>query len=411
MAGYSIGGLLFPSATQFFFDEYGFRGALLLCGGTMLNAAAGTLLQRIPPPVQPETIWSQAAQSCGEEDVSGGATAAARDLPGSSNVPARLKNTHVTQSGNGCVRGPFDNQSNSSRIHNTHYHQYRDEGVIVQGLEPSAHGDGMETATQIPALSYEKGLASLKEAHPTHTTKGNVSSELAEALSIQYAFHTEEPACNKRTLSCPAQYKHSTKDKITSLFEHRWSRCKGSRACTHVFIAQTARRKPPGSKSRLQALKELFRFLAIPKYYSVLLSAIVILTNNAVYTTTIIDFALDRGIDRWRALTLITANTALDLTARFSTGWATDRELISRSTLMAFCLAVWAATDFCFAFFRSYAALVAVSAVAGWCNGSALPTLPVLCMEIMDIGHFTIAYGLCSFIAGLVGLAIPSLTG
>lgn len=40
---------MFPPLMQYLFDEYGLKGAFLLCGGLLFNAAAGALLFRVPP--------------------------------------------------------------------------------------------------------------------------------------------------------------------------------------------------------------------------------------------------------------------------------------------------------------------------------------------------------------------------
>ncbi|KAH9373816.1 hypothetical protein HPB48_007462 [Haemaphysalis longicornis] len=412
MAGYSIGGLVFPPTTQFFFDEYGFRGAFLLSGGTMLNATAGTLLQRIPPPVQSATILSKAAQTCEERDVIGNGMVAARDRPEETSVPGCSKDSDITHSKSMYTCRTNDGETpSSSWAADSQYRGYYDApGVINEGFEPAAHEDRTVMEMQLPALSYKIGSGSLREAHSTHKTRRRASSAAEAALPIQNVLHTEH-ACSKREFQTSVRCMSSTTDEITSVSERQLSRCERSQTCARVSVAQTARRKPPGSKSGRQALKELFSFLTIPKYYSVLLSYVVIVTNSSMFTTIIIDFAVDCGIDRWRALNLIITNTALDLMARLSMGWVTDRELISRSTLMSFCLTVWTVADFCLAFFHSYSVLVAVSAVAGWCNGSMLPMIPVLYMEIMDIGHFSVAYGLTSFTAGLIGLTKPPLTG
>ncbi|KAG0428948.1 hypothetical protein HPB47_024106 [Ixodes persulcatus] len=55
-AGVTFGSFLYPPLVQFFFDEYGTRGGLLLCGGVMLNATAGALLHRLPPSPQRKRV-------------------------------------------------------------------------------------------------------------------------------------------------------------------------------------------------------------------------------------------------------------------------------------------------------------------------------------------------------------------
>ncbi|KAH9373814.1 hypothetical protein HPB48_007464 [Haemaphysalis longicornis] len=411
MAGYSISGLVFPPTMQFFFDEYGFRGAFLLSGGTMLNAAAGTLLQRIPPPVQSETIIRQTAQACDERDDSGDRRVSARDLPERNRVPACLNDTdtHKPQDSRVCEINDVEKPS-SSRLVDTHYRGYSGtDGVVNKGFEPTEHTDANPTLKHLTEHSCKGGFVGLMKAPVTHKKRRALSTPEA-VFPIRDAFRVEDTVCKARASQHPAEHGPTTTIQAGAMFEQQSSRCEDSETRAQVSVEKIARRTAGGMKRRLQAIKELLSFLGIIQYYAVLFSKLVIVTNSAFYMTVIIDFALDRGIDRWKALTLISAYAALDLTARFSTGWITDRELISRSTLMAFCLTVWTAADFCLAFFSPYAVLLAVSAVAGWCNGSTLPMIPVLYMEIMDISHFSVAYGLGSFIAGLTGLARPALT-
>lgn len=67
MAGYSIGGLIFPPLVQVIFDEFRFRGAFLILGAIILNSAAGAILQRIPPEPLP-TASLKPDKSCQVEN-------------------------------------------------------------------------------------------------------------------------------------------------------------------------------------------------------------------------------------------------------------------------------------------------------------------------------------------------------
>lgn len=50
MAGLSVGGFILPPLLQLLFDHFGFRGALLICGGITLNAVPAALLCGDPEP-------------------------------------------------------------------------------------------------------------------------------------------------------------------------------------------------------------------------------------------------------------------------------------------------------------------------------------------------------------------------
>ncbi|XP_037569328.1 monocarboxylate transporter 12 isoform X1 [Dermacentor silvarum] len=71
MAGHSVGGFILPPLLQLLFDQYGFRGALLICGGVSLNAVPAALLCRDPDKPKPLKNQSETSdESCfGEDEV------------------------------------------------------------------------------------------------------------------------------------------------------------------------------------------------------------------------------------------------------------------------------------------------------------------------------------------------------
>ncbi|KAL3210542.1 hypothetical protein MRX96_037017 [Rhipicephalus microplus] len=354
MAGFSIGGLVFPPTVQFFFDEFGFRGAFLLAGGTILNATAGTLLQRIPAPKQP------------------------------------VQSTHKTEDG-------------------TKHNLQNSNAVEAANKSPATSGS-LQSNNEVSFIPEDNWKGGLENAafESSDSADGTISTENVHAI-------TRSARCLSVNENFTwGRYSPATKTRASSS-----GGCSGYQQCSSKLpvasaelpTTEAAHSIPGGAKSALLAAKELFSFLALAKYYVVVLSKMVIVMNSMTFSTVIIDFAMDHGINRWRALTLISAYTGMDLTARLTSGWITDRKLLSRKALMAFCMTVWAAANFSFAFGDSYVLLVIVSGVAGWCNGSTLPLIPVLYMEVVDIGRFSVAYGLSSFLVGLTGLPRPALTG
>lgn len=76
MAGLSVGGFLLSPLLQFLFDQYGFRGGLLICGGISLNSVAAALLCGDPEKLGPsaETASSKhnaRLQSSFEDETNG----------------------------------------------------------------------------------------------------------------------------------------------------------------------------------------------------------------------------------------------------------------------------------------------------------------------------------------------------
>ncbi|XP_050039003.1 monocarboxylate transporter 12-like [Dermacentor andersoni] len=65
MAGHSMGGFILPPLLQLLFDQYGFRGALLMCGGISLNAVPAALLCGDPDKPKPPVEHSETSDESG----------------------------------------------------------------------------------------------------------------------------------------------------------------------------------------------------------------------------------------------------------------------------------------------------------------------------------------------------------
>ncbi|KAH6936569.1 hypothetical protein HPB50_019179 [Hyalomma asiaticum] len=375
MAGFSIGGLIFPPMVQFFFDEYGFRGAFLLAGGTILNGIVGTLLQRIPAPRQPV----QPAHKHRGSHQTG--TSKLGYCGGDEKCASEVSIISENNSKGGVENPGFESSESADRGTSP-----KNAHVIAPSAQRASANEGAIGGRDFPA------------------TNRTADSSVDAAVPIRNILLEGQAAVKEDVSQRPATFPEQTLSPGPSC-------SKTSVTAVGVHPTEAAQRISGGAKSALLAAKELFSFLALAKYYVVVLSKVVIVTNSMTFATVIIDFAMDRGINRWRALTLISAYTSIDLTARLTSGWITDRKILSRKALMAFCMTVWTAANFAFAFGDSYVVLLIVSGVAGWCNGSTLPLIPVLYMEVVDIGRFSVAYGLSSFLVGLTGLPRPALTG
>ncbi|KAL1438146.1 hypothetical protein MTO96_048237 [Rhipicephalus appendiculatus] len=410
LAGLSLGGLIFPPVLQYIIDEYGFRGSFLLAGGTILNGTIGTLLQRIPAPKQPGDKPAETSEVTG-------------------------RNVH--ESGTACVDCTWDcDVDKNVQLESTHSISVldgaRDKDVIgIRGescgkgsLKFGAENGGFEPCETTNGYVSGDGMRSILcrvRFSSTNERSSGSSREVVEARRRATSAMTSTTGVTQGLSPTEHRAREGTRDRGTHsqfIANNAEQKCSGehshnelSASRVEVTVASEERTPPEGLKSKLLAVKELLSFLALAKFYAVVLSKIVVITNASVFSTIIIDFALDRGIDRWKALTLISAFTVTDLTARLASGWITDRKIVSRSTFMALCLAIWTGVNICFAYVDSYVVLLILSGVVGWCNGSTQPLVPVLFTEVVDIDRFSVAYGFSSFIVGLTALLRPSLTG
>ncbi|KAL1438147.1 hypothetical protein MTO96_048238 [Rhipicephalus appendiculatus] len=414
LAGFSLGGLIFPPVIQYFFDEYGFRGAFLLAGGTILNGTVGTLLQRLPAPKQPDQTEDKRVES---SEVTGRNTheSGTVSVDGASDCGVD-KNVQVesTRSGRLLDRGGDKEEMNDIGGESCGRSVLKC-GMENGGFEPSETTNGHVSGNDMLSVlsrgrssstneTASGGSREFEEARRRATSAMTSTADSSQSLGL-----TEPGACNETRYSGTHSQFITKNAEGECSEEHSHHELSASRV--QVEAASEEQMPSGGMKSKVLAVKKLLSFLAIAKFYAVVLSKVVMITNSSVFSTIIIDFALDRGIDRWKALTLISAFTATDLTARLTSGWITDRKIFSRSAFMALCLAIWTGVNICFTYVDSYVVLLVLSGIAGWCSGSTQPLVPVLYTEVVEIGRFSVAYGFSYFMVGLTTLSRPTLTG
>lgn len=127
--------------------------------------------------------------------------------------------------------------------------------------------------------------------------------------------------------------------------------------------------------------------------------------------TVVVDFAVELGLPKWHAVSLVTFMTAADLLTRLVSGLVTDNGLVSKSTLISLHLFAYAAACACMVHFQSYAALAASASVSGWCSGALVTFTCVILAELVDPEAFGLCMGVANFIAAFALLERPLVIG
>ncbi|CAN7938395.1 unnamed protein product [Ixodes hexagonus] len=152
-------------------------------------------------------------------------------------------------------------------------------------------------------------------------------------------------------------------------------------------------------------------YLGLSRFYIVALADSVVLFNICTYGTVVVDFAADRKVSKWNAVLVLTIYAIADLISRLVSGWITDRRFLSKGSMMAVHLFLWAASfclmPLCYSFYSH--AIQAV--VVGWCNGATLILTPVLLMELVDSDKFSECFGVKTLISGIMLLPRALLIG
>ncbi|KAH6924023.1 hypothetical protein HPB50_010586 [Hyalomma asiaticum] len=154
-------------------------------------------------------------------------------------------------------------------------------------------------------------------------------------------------------------------------------------------------------------LAKWMSFLKNPMFYIVAYTLGQVWYLNTTLLTVVVDYAVDCGIPKWNAVSLVTVITASDLVSRFVSGPITDKGILRKSTMMAMCLTVNGVAHALLPHFASYAALAVLSAVSGSSNGVAVTHIFVLCAELVDPAVFSVCLGAANFVAAFALLERP----
>ncbi|KAM7291220.1 uncharacterized protein ISCGN_027793 [Ixodes scapularis] len=155
----------------------------------------------------------------------------------------------------------------------------------------------------------------------------------------------------------------------------------------------------------------LLIFMARPKFYLVTLTHLAAFANMTTYISVVVDFAEDRGIAKWDAISIISSFTVTDLVARLCSGWITDRKHVSRSTWVSFNFGLWALTLVLMPACSSHPGQMVFAAVYGWTTGCVLTLVPVLYAEVANLDQFAVCFGTGSCIVGAITMLRPVIIG
>ncbi|XP_070383622.1 monocarboxylate transporter 5-like isoform X2 [Dermacentor albipictus] len=166
-------------------------------------------------------------------------------------------------------------------------------------------------------------------------------------------------------------------------------------------LSGQVQRPPPNTRAKWPS------FLRNPRFYLVAYTFGQGWYLSTMLLTVVVDFAVERGIPTWDAVSLVTLTTVADLVSRFVSGPITDKGLLRKSTMMVLCLTANGIVHLLMPLFDSYPALAALSALSGSCNGGTVTHIYVLCGELVDPVTFGLCMGAANFLAAFALLERP----
>uniref|UniRef100_A0A4D5S410 Putative sugar transporter n=1 Tax=Ixodes scapularis TaxID=6945 RepID=A0A4D5S410_IXOSC len=377
-AGLTIGGLIFPPLLQYLVDEYNTRGMLLIAGALMLNATAGTLLQRLPPDTTrgpPSLQNKDSAHISLDQNKANQATllecASGKGAHVNLIITKKLHKPKVALEESSALKLPLEEKTYSD----------------VSGIQECVKG------AKIVMTSSEECLSTVKRyqhAKKEHQGDGDPKYTRASYLGLK----------NDESPFTQADYRSK---KFKSLFSE------GDDIDDAYYETQEHGVRPKNTKCLFKV--NIPSYLISPKFYLIASTNGVSLFIMSTYLAVIVDFATDRNISKWDAVLLLMFFSMGDMVAKLGSGWITDKGFIGKNFMTAVNLLVCAVSLCLMPLCHSFYLHAFLAMVVGWCNGATLILIPVLYMDLVDADSFSECFGTSIFLGGVMLLPRPLLVG
>ncbi|EEC10705.1 monocarboxylate transporter, putative, partial [Ixodes scapularis] len=151
--------------------------------------------------------------------------------------------------------------------------------------------------------------------------------------------------------------------------------------------------------------------LRLPIYYVVTLSWLILCYNVDIFTTTLIDYAIDKGVSATDSLSLVSYSFIAEILGRILVPLFADRNYFRRSTLSACNFFMMGAAVTCLSFVSSYVAFVGVTVAVSCFMGSAVSTCSALLADNVGLEKLEVSYGLMGLLCAPLLFAKPFFVG
>lgn len=165
------------------------------------------------------------------------------------------------------------------------------------------------------------------------------------------------------------------------------------------------------SKGTPSVLESASVVLRLPMFYVILVTWAVMCYNEDIFLTTIVDFAVDKGVSKNWAVPLLSYLSITDAVGRIGLPLLADRKVVRRSTLVGCNAILTAASIATLPQANSYAFLVIATLLAACFNGCGMTMHGVLMADYIGMEHLAVGYGVAGVLVVPLLLIKPLLIG
>ncbi|GIY26528.1 monocarboxylate transporter 9 [Caerostris darwini] len=370
-SGGTLSSLIFPAAMEWMLENYSLRESFLLLSGVVMNTLVASSLLRAPP-------WIAKSKDKKVNALEEGSDAKDSGVSTSDDNNTELKDTKISTVYKVMV------QKNSKNT------EYSDEKNIP-AAEPlvnstdESHNDVSTTEKSSDSANsdtlYSNNDSVLFDASDARIFDKSGKTRITPDIDD---FNKNDPEVQKPLIGND-QIRIIPKIKMDDLKEIE--------------------------KPQNQVFHSISNILKEPMFHLITFTMCIYFLGVHSLFMVIIDFAKDKGIPEAKGIYIISMFSLTDLFGRACLGWITDRNYISRKTMVALNLSILGLLYQIYPLIDSLPAILAVSAINGLAVGSSITLFFVLQAECLGMKRLTLVIGLTSFINGMLSLLRPGVIG
>lgn len=406
--GVTLAGIVFPWLVHHLLREYTTPGACLLLGAVTLNGCIGTLLQKLSAP--------RSATSCARGVLPSVATVE------NGNVEMRVvrKRYSVTIDENPQQAGSRPRLSSKW-----------DRGSAPEGLDRAAGGTNSYqklrsvSSSNIPAeKADQKPADSIRDGFGLHQlADGGAFSQETIYEDCQSDFDPCEleglPTFKRRRLLTEASETYLSCYSVLdpTLYDVVETKDTGEVTIHRRSVSSESIVIVPVQAKFQGPLQERLRVFFQPAsvllkngmFYICGLSFVILYVINVVYNSTVLDFAVDKGVSPDSAVSLISVFSVADLVARLATSALMNRELGSKKILMIWIQASSGVLMLAAPYLVGYTAALVAALLLGANLGSLYVLYIIIFEDYIGLHLIPWAFGIYGIAVALLGLLMVSV--
>ncbi|XP_054715349.1 uncharacterized protein LOC129224827 [Uloborus diversus] len=164
-------------------------------------------------------------------------------------------------------------------------------------------------------------------------------------------------------------------------------------------------------KSSFYHFKTALKLYTKPIYLLICFSRMIFFVTFSSVVTTIVDFAMDKGLPEEDGKFIIAAIAFGDLLGRMCTGWITDRGFLKLHVYIMIVMVVQGFSTFSLCFVSSRIPFLIAVGFFSLLQGSLFVRHPVLVIKYVDKENHAVAMGSIDFFSSFVGFLLPVYIG